>query len=1047
MIDKLRIAIIFFFGTSTILNSQKIDTTAIGKQIDSILNVYEIEFNKKPTEHTLMQIENIYKRNVTYFGKYNQRSDKIIYLMGKLAKSLRKDSIARYTLSELLDIRDGLYGHFSSEVAEAYRINAAFYFSNNEMLNSLTSLQTCIDIFNKIPDTNSISLAKALTLYGVLMKQNNDLLPAKKCYLQALNIYKLNSLDTTSDYIGCLGNLGNVESKLMNYDSATFYLMLAKKMALNYLGINSELYKSIYSNLTAMLFSQGKFAETQNILEEQCLNFKPKDFEFLLNVSSVINLITLYLEYTDLNKVDSLFNILNSNVDELILMENPYFIMNKGRYYTKIQNFDFAEFYFKKGIDLCNEKFSHEVLLKKWYFNNLSVLYSNTGKINEAILTLRQNNLDIKSTKYVDTLELIKNFNNFGAQYLKLSNYNLSKIYLDSSLLLFNSCEIKDTILYINLLNNLGKVRWYFDYNDSENLFLQAYGLSKAKGSREMLLHCTSTLYNYYLNINKTTNSEKFGEKLMDLLEEDINLMLISFSEETVLNYMLKMDSYFDLLYSAIVREDISDQFKKHVCSFGAQYKNLLLNYKILLNNSVYNKSENVVNESRRIKFELAFLRSKLQSGNLNVSKIEEIENGINIRERELYNLKIDSIIGLKANEINVNNMKKDEAFLEFIKYKKYGVNMERDTDQYYGVIIYNSSIVSPIIIDLGKIDCSLSKSINVRENISLNYGDNSKSNYHYLFEKIWKPVSIYLSGVKKLYYSPIGTISELNLGAIKLSKNCYLMDSFELINQVVRNLTLIEETDFKMKNNNALILGGLNYDYSDSIKNKENWPYGIAEVSVHNTRGKSNQWMYLPGTKEEAENIHRKLLNSGFESNLWCEGMATEFNFKQQCKKEYSPIIIHIATHAFYLSESNEALHPLMKSGLILAGANSAWSSNVAITGSDNGILTSYEIAQLNLSSTELVILSACNSGIGDIKGSEGIYGLQRAFKIAGVKYIIMSLWPVPDKATNELMTLFYEFWMEDKHNIRTALTKAQKQIRIKYPDPYYWAGFELVE
>ena len=135
---------------------------------------------------------------------------------------------------------------------------------------------------------------------------------------------------------------------------------------------------------------------------------------------------------------------------------------------------------------------------------------------------------------------------------------------------------------------------------------------------------------------------------------------------------------------------------------------------------------------------------------------------------------------------------------------------------------------------------------------------------------------------------------------------------------------------------------------------------------------------------------------------------------------------------------------NPLMRSGIVLAKANEVWQRDPLAEGED-GILTAQEVSNLDLRNTKLVVLSACETGLGDIKGSEGVFGLQRAFKMAGVKYLIMSLWQVPDKETSEFMILFYKNLIKLK-DIPTAFNKTQKVMREKY-DPYYWGAFVLIE
>jgi CHAT domain-containing protein len=110
-----------------------------------------------------------------------------------------------------------------------------------------------------------------------------------------------------------------------------------------------------------------------------------------------------------------------------------------------------------------------------------------------------------------------------------------------------------------------------------------------------------------------------------------------------------------------------------------------------------------------------------------------------------------------------------------------------------------------------------------------------------------------------------------------------------------------------------------------------------------------------------------------------------------------------------------------------------------------EDGILTAKEVAAMNLYGTKLVVLSACETGLGDIKGSEGVYGLQRAFKTAGAQYLLMSLWTVPDMATSEFMKRFYGTLKEGK-DIETAFVQTQQNMRKQFQEPFYWAGFVLV-
>jgi CHAT domain-containing protein len=134
-----------------------------------------------------------------------------------------------------------------------------------------------------------------------------------------------------------------------------------------------------------------------------------------------------------------------------------------------------------------------------------------------------------------------------------------------------------------------------------------------------------------------------------------------------------------------------------------------------------------------------------------------------------------------------------------------------------------------------------------------------------------------------------------------------------------------------------------------------------------------------------------------------------------------------------------------LFYSGLIMSGGQSTWTDSTFVVEKNDGILTAYEISKIDFHNVDLVVLSACETGLGD-NLFDGIFGLQRAFKKAGAKSILMSLWQIDDKATSEYMGLFYDLlsYGLSKHE---SYKRTVAEIKKKYNDPYYWASFVLLD
>jgi CHAT domain-containing protein len=312
------------------------------------------------------------------------------------------------------------------------------------------------------------------------------------------------------------------------------------------------------------------------------------------------------------------------------------------------------------------------------------------------------------------------------------------------------------------------------------------------------------------------------------------------------------------------------------------------------------------------------------------------------------------------------------------------------------------------------------------------------------------------LREVKTIYYSPSGLLHKISFAALSKDKDVYLCDNYRLELQGSTSKVALPEK-FEFNAGSAVsIFGDIQYDTPETLKDT------TALIT----------WPYLEGTKTETEKIASVFRSGNFNTDYINGKSATEEEFKTKSPQSN---IVHIATHGFFFpdpeantetekksSPVNETRayrggenavgiynfvinkNPLMRSGLVFAGANEVWTREDA-SDKEDGVLTAEEVANLDLRKTNLVVLSACETGLGDIKGTEGVYGLQRSFKMAGVKYIIMSLWQVPDAETVEFMDKFYTKLLNTK-DLKTSFYETRNEMRKKY-DPFYWAAFVLLE
>jgi CHAT domain-containing protein/tetratricopeptide (TPR) repeat protein len=426
-----------------------------------------------------------------------------------------------------------------------------------------------------------------------------------------------------------------------------------------------------------------------------------------------------------------------------------------------------------------------------------------------------------------------------------------------------------------------------------------------------------------------------------------------------------------------------------------------------------------------------------------------------------------------------IQNLEPGEAIIEFVSFRYHNGKEWTDSTLYVALIARPGYAYPAFITLFEEEQLAVLMGVNVADSlrgVTLFQGSPGKNDtvVHQFYQLIWKPLEEYLSGVTEIYITPSGLLNKVSFAQLLPDDSTYLLDRYELhyvlsSRDIISKKAKSKEQRVEIKSENtAALFGGAEFGMSmegmqlqaEAIKVD---PDAQVYRSLPDNAKCGGVFQPLPNTLTEVYFINGILNDKGWSISLNAVTTAIETRVKS-LSGESAPRVLHIATHGFFcpapenkdrdrqlmISGENPfrySENPLMRTGLALSGANHAWSGEEITEGIDDGILTAYEVSNLDLRRTELVVLSACETGLGDIQGGEGVFGLQGAFRLAGAGNILMSLWSVPDKETRELMELFYTNWMTGM-DIDEAFRQAQQVMRNNYPfSPEKWAAFVMVE
>lgn len=723
--------------------------------------------------------------------------------------------------------------------------------------------------------------------------------------------------------------------------------------------------------------------------------------------------------------------------------EKAICLSNIGLVYDNLKLNEEALEYHNKALTLYKKNNDREGELT--YYINTTRTYSNIGDNKSAI----------KSS--LKALELAKELNDRETISSAYHNVGILHEKPDSALAYLKLSLKTANNVHQRVLSNIGIVRHYISTIERQpissetkqcidsGLFYNKFALEYAPKTKSLkheldALDNMVTLYSFLENSDSTYT---YALKSLGIVKKQIaEAISITYKTDKFITYA---NSYWEQYYSSAV---IPNKTNSKIAS-EVYNERLYINSLALFSRIGFNRYISNIDSINNFKNSNSFILDEYYGDKKNTNSKEY--DWISIKKK------------LKINEVAI----------EFIVFPYYNQNM--DIIIQYCALIIDSKSETPIMLPIFKESELKNSNINnFNPNSKLAYRQRgaivatTKTEENKISSIIWGKVDSSLSNKSKIYYSPSGLLNRVSFASLPYNDSLLLSDKYELVQLISTKTILEKKTPFDFKNCKVTLFGGLNYN-TDTTKlqqiasgysKTEPDMFALRNMSINDSL-RGGTWNYLQGTMTEAENINNMFKANNISTTLYSGSEGVEEAFKALSGNN-SPEIIHIATHGFFFPDPEKkkrepmqllgvepvfqtADNPLLRSGLIMAGGNNAWQGKEIPEGVDDGILTAYEISNMNLFNTKLVVLSACETGLGDIKGSEGVYGLQRAFKMAGVENIIMSLWQVPDKETAEFMELFYSKLLES-NNIGTSFRETQKIMRNKY-EPYYWAAFVLLE
>ena len=956
--------------------------------------------------------------------------------------------------------------------------NQASFYSARGHQGDIESAVTLGEAAVKNMKKNTPEYAGALNSLVVYYSQIGDKLSALKIAQEARLAAKKWLKRDGGQYATTLNNHAIQLAKIGNYETAIAYARDAKEAFEQAGNTNTLSYGKLLNNMAMFLSHQQNYLEASQLLEkampiiEKVVGKNHPDY-----LRCMSDLSAVYKANGDLARADELANESNKMSTLLLSSDNEKFarslsrqaavFASNGNYLRAIEHEQKAYNFFKERDDKVSMAQS---------LGHLATYFANDGRMSTAFETAKSSlaifsEIGKKTTHYAQAL------NNTSILFFNGEQYSVATDYGRQAREMYEELGDTTTAIFARILANNALFCYVNDsLEQAISTACKALELQKKVLGEDHPDH-VPLLYNlavYYSKAGEKAAAEQQFQEALKLQSDLIRSAFLHLTSQEREKFWQKKSYVFK--YAPMLA--YLDPENKEMTAMA--YNSLLFTKGILLNSDIDFRSllKQSGNKELMAKYnQLEVLQQQLEgyyrlSASQRDVDLKQIKNEIYQLERTLvrdckeYGSFTESL-SIDAGQIS-QQLADDEAAIEFadIYIRGRGTTylafiLRKDQPQPKLIRLFSDDELRDL--KYGKID--------LLDAIQTQYGIDSVYTDRRFGKLFWQPLIKELVGVRRVYFSPTSLFYQLGIEYLPCDAEHRIGDVFELY-RISSTKLLAKRNAAPVPVKSATVYGGLNYDMDlsqlqeqHSLQQAAHPAPLLAMASIDTRRTLDSLSLrgsvgYLPGTLHEAESVGEQLMQNDIETDMRLGNEGTEETFKSLSGRSQS--IIHIATHGFYFSESdlkrrNQRLiflneqtenidNPLNYSGLLMSGANYVLKGGKLPDKLEDGVLTANEIAQTDLSKTDLVVLSACQTGVGDIR-EDGVFGIQRGFKKAGAKSLLMSLWSVSDEATDLMMTKFYENLMAGKSKLQ-AFVAAQESLRNgKYAAPYFWASFILLD